>query len=154
MMHNGKQDSDSTRRMNLTVNNISYEDPTAIADIFNNYFTSIGSLLAKQFPISSSTHRSFLPPMNPNSISFFPTDNLEIYNIINNLEDSATCGQDEIPITIIKNVAKEISLPLSLIINHSMEKAIFPDKLKIAKIIPLFRNGEKLILLIIGRFLY
>lgn len=81
--------------------------------------------------------------MISNSISFLPTDKYEILNLINDLDNTASCGHDEIPISVIKSVAPIISEPLSLIINHSIDKAIFPDSLKIAKVIPLHKSGPK-----------
>src|SRR4029077_261695 len=45
--------------------------------------------------------------------------------------------------SVIKSVASLIAVPLSTIINHSFSKATFPDPLKIAKIIPIYKSGLK-----------
>ena len=43
---------------------------------------------------------------------------------------------------IIKAIKNEISKPSTLIINQLLESRIFPDGLKIAKIIPLYKKGN------------
>ena len=74
---------------------------------------------------------------------FFPTDSYEIYNIISNLKNTSACGVDKIPVSVLKSVSEYISLPLATLINHSSSCGIFPDKLKVAKVIPIFKNGDK-----------
>ena len=41
-----------------------------------------------------------------------------------------------------KTIKNKISKPLTLIINQMLESGIFPDSLKIAKIIPLYKKGN------------
>ena len=43
----------------------------------------------------------------------------------------------------MRNINSAISFPLSVIINQSLHSGIFPDRLKIAKVLPLFKKGEK-----------
>ena len=42
----------------------------------------------------------------------------------------------------MKAIKNEINKPLTLIINQMLESEIFPDSLKIAKIIPLYKKGN------------
>ena len=51
-------------------------------------------------------------------------------------------GYDNIPMHVIKNSFHLISTPLMNIINLSFLKGIFPDKLKIAKVIPIFKAED------------
>ena len=53
-----------------------------------------------------------------------------------------TGGFDEIPMLIIKKTITYIVIPLKHIYNSSFKSGIFPDKLKISKIIPIFKHGE------------
>ena len=43
---------------------------------------------------------------------------------------------------IIKKLKKTISVPIGLLILHSMYKGVFPDKLKVAKVVPLYKSGD------------
>ena len=42
---------------------------------------------------------------------------------------------------VLKCLSPLISSPLSQIINKSFQSGIFPDKMKLAKVIPLFKKG-------------
>jgi len=117
--------------------------PIDIANTMNDYFNSIGSRLASACPPSTQSFTSFLPSPLTHTIVFLPTSATEIFNIISNLELSSSCGMDEIPASVIKLVADLIASPLSVVINHSIHTSTFPDILKIAKIIPIHKNGTK-----------
>ena len=45
-------------------------------------------------------------------------------------------------IKLLKLLKNEISKPLTLIINQMITSGIFPDDLKTAKIIPLYKKGD------------
>lgn len=47
------------------------------------------------------------------------------------------------PIKLIKQHCDLISKLLSIIINKSFSEGVFPDTLKYAKVIPLFKGGNK-----------
>ena len=70
-----------------------------------------------------------------------PTD---VPNLIKKLPNKLTQGLDQIPCKILKFCQSYISTPLSDIINSSFSSGIFPDKLKISKVIPLFKKGDNL----------
>ena len=52
-------------------------------------------------------------------------------------------GYDEISAKIVKSSINAIVSPLCNIFNSSLEKGIFPNALKIAKVIPIYKNGSK-----------
>ena len=75
------------------------------------------------------------------------TDANEVCNIINSLKLSTSkdCkGIDGISSLIVKPVASCIAMPLTSIVNKSLELGKFPDKLKIAKICPIYKSDNKL----------
>ena len=51
-------------------------------------------------------------------------------------------GPHSIPIQFLKIVADIVAIPLCRIINYSFTQGIFPDMLKIAKVIALFKAGS------------
>ena len=51
---------------------------------------------------------------------------------------------DDILVTVPKATAKYLSHILSLVINHSLDSGIFPNALKVAKIIPILKSGNSL----------
>ena len=52
--------------------------------------------------------------------------------------------QNSIPTKILKDYKSEFSKPLSDMINTSFTTGIFPSALKVANIIPIHQNGDKL----------
>ena len=51
-------------------------------------------------------------------------------------------GYDNISMRVIKHSFHLISAPLAKIINLSLQKGIFPDELKIAKVIPFYKADD------------
>ena len=54
-----------------------------------------------------------------------------------------SAGYDNIPMSIIKRSIGSISSPLTHIINLSIIHGIVPDELKIARVVPIFKSGDK-----------
>ena len=53
-----------------------------------------------------------------------------------------SCGAGGLSTNLLKRISKIIAPPLCVIINQSLVTGIFPDRLKIAKVIPLFKKGD------------
>ena len=71
-----------------------------------------------------------------------PTSNNEVMNYLNTLK-SETPGFDEISPKVLKFTNKSLAIPLTCIINLSIKTGIFPDHLKKAKIIPIFKADNR-----------
>ena len=52
-------------------------------------------------------------------------------------------GYDKLPIKIVKDCSDVLAFPLIELINKSLETSTFPNVEKIAKVIPIFKNGTK-----------
>ena len=72
------------------------------------------------------------------------TDQIEIQNITTQLKSSSSKGVDGVSAKIVKAVIEEISLPLATIFNISLTNGYFPDKLKISKVIPIYKSDDRL----------
>ena len=117
-------------------------DPVIIANKFNAYFTSIGPELAKKIPRGNKTPSSFLKGDFPDSMFFTPILEYEINDIISNLKNSTSKGHDNLPISLLKSCNLELSSILTHLTNESLSSGVFPDTLKIAKVIPVFKSGD------------
>ena len=76
------------------------------------------------------------------SMFLFETDAEEVAKIINNLENKKSTGHDDITVKFIKISSIYISELLAQVINISIKTGIYPDQLKIAKILPLYKKGS------------
>ena len=62
--------------------------------------------------------------------------------IIDSLKPKTSAGPDNISNNLIKIIKQEIVPSLTIIINQSLEIGIFPDSLKIAKAVQLFKKDD------------
>ena len=67
----------------------------------------------------------------------------ELTTELGNMKLKTSSGYDDINTKIIEKTAKEISKPLTHILNLSFSTGIVPDNLKIALITPIFKSNEK-----------
>ena len=68
---------------------------------------------------------------------------------ISSLNTKSSCGIDGIAVKFLKFLSPALIKPLTSIINHSLITGIFPTKLKIAKVLPLFKKKKIKLLWII-----
>ena len=124
----------------LYIDNKLNTNPVDIANSFNNYFSTIGSTLAGKIFPSKHDHLHYLKSSNPMSIFLRPVSELEILNLVSSLNNSKASGPFSIPTDIFK-MTKHIMAPvLTEIINLSFSTGLYPNNLKIAKVVPVFKN--------------
>ena len=58
------------------------------------------------------------------------------------LKTNESPGFDDINFNVVKKCFGEINEPLKHLFNLSLQNGIFSEKMKIAKVIPLFKNGD------------
>ena len=67
----------------------------------------------------------------------------EIESIFKNLDPSKSPGLDGLTSRLLKEVASEISCPITDIFNKSLNSGIFPSKWKDSNLTPVFKSGQK-----------
>ena len=73
-----------------------------------------------------------------------PITDGELNEALQTLKTKKSSGYDEISSDVIKHTSPSVFEPLRYILNLSIEKGIFPDQLKIAKVTPLFKKGNNM----------
>lgn len=111
-----------------------------IAEEFNKYFSEAGEKLAAKLP---SCKTEFQDEPLSNSIFLSPTDCDEVKQIILELKDNKSPGLDGISNEILKYSVSALTEPISFIINKCIEQGKVPSHFKNAKIIPIYKKGEK-----------
>ena len=127
----------------FTLNGVTITDKIEIVENLNQYFVNIGSQLAASIQPAHSQFSDYLKPTNINSFMFFPTSSTEVINIVSNFQNKQSFGFDNIPVNIMKSSISYVAEPIAAIINSSLDSGIFPDILKVAKVCPIFKNGDK-----------
>ena len=75
-----------------------------IADKFCNYFTEVGSKLAKSIPKGRKIYHEYLPgTLNVNSIYLATTNHNEFRNVIDSLHPQESSGHDQLSSRCIKS---------------------------------------------------
>ena len=127
---------------NVIYHNASITNLDDICNILNNYFVNFGATLANSIPDYTNLTSTFLCNRSSKSIFLKDTDPEEILQIISSLNPKKAVGYDGISSKILQTLGYVISPMLSNIFNKLMQLGIFPDKLKIAKVIPLHKGGK------------
>jgi hypothetical protein len=113
-----------------------------IANLLNKHFTSIGPRLSSKIA-DNNNYKKYLNAPHPNTLTFHTVSEETIVRIIDSMERKKSTSFDEISNALVKSLKNQLAKPLTLAINKSITEGIFPDKLKMAKIIALFKSGRK-----------
>jgi len=76
---------------------------------------------------------------------FLPVTCDELYKLIMQLKNNKSPGPDNIGPKLIKYIACERCYSLLCVFNLSFDKGLVPDKLKLAKVVPVFKGGNELL---------
>ena len=135
----GKDRNPSAKNPTFKLDGKIISDRAAIANGFNNYFVSIGPKLASE--ISSNVNPiSYVKNIN-NSIVIPNITCHEVYQVICSLKNSSA-GWDDFPTFVLKKCSDSLLQPLTHLINCSLQSGIFPDELKLARVVPIFKAGD------------
>ena len=135
----GKEDKCTIKNKEFLINNMYLSDNKVIANSFNNYFINVGRSLAKNIHsnidpllyIESNIHTIHVPEISEHEI-------MSVITMLNN----AAAGHDELPASIMKQCAEFYIQPLTRLINMSIIQGIFPDELKLARVIPIYKGED------------
>ena len=139
------------------INTSTMTEKPIIANEFNEYFCEVGTKLAKSIPSPHNPYVNFQSnlgtPCLDNFIFEYPIAE-EIIKHIQNLKTKSSSWYDQISSKLLKQIGPIISHHFCLFINQSLCTGILLDRLKLAKVIPLFKKGDKLYLKITDPYLY
>ena len=127
----------------IQINDKLSTDKTEMADSFNTYFSTICATSEIDNPNNVPSHEVYLNNPTEAEFNFEQIDNVTVLHYINKLKPSHSCGHDNISSNVLKIIAMEVSLCLTLIINQVLSTGQFQKNLKTAKVIPIHKTGEK-----------
>ena len=127
----------------FNLNGVHESNRIIIANNFNEYFTNIGEELASKItdPVGKS-HTDYLHSPCESRLNFTTVNENVVAKIIESLKTKSSCGDDGLSTKLLKEIKNEICSSITLIVNQMITTGIFPDSLKIAKIIPIFKKGD------------
>ena len=80
---------------------------------------------------------------NSESLFFTPSTRNEIQKLITELPPKHSSSPDNVSNVLLKELAPILSEPLSIIVNQSMQTGIFPDIMKMAEVVPLYKGKSR-----------
>ena len=124
-------------------NNKSITDTQKITTEFNNFFCTIGEKLASKFENSGNNEfTNYLDNPSQQSVILSGVTEEEIILEIKHLTTNKSPGQDEFTAKFLKISVDSIAPVLCKIFNLSLKTGEYPDILKIAKVLPIFKKGD------------
>ena len=118
------------------------DDPALIAEKLNNFFVNVGPETEKNVPIvPHASPEKYLKNRNQFDLIIAHISEDEVMTIINALPNKST-GPASIPLRLLKDVADLIITPLCHIINLSFRLGIFPELLKVSKVVAIHKGGS------------
>ena len=113
-----------------------------MSNIFNEHFANVADNINKAIPRTPTSPFRYLGSANKYSLFLSPVTHFEVEDLISNLNSSKSIGPHSNPIKLLKILKHQISYPLTELLNQSFLKGIFPSRLKVAKVVSVFKKGD------------
>ena len=127
----------------FNINDTQTRGESKIADNFNQFYSQIGTTLMEQLPKPNNSHLSYLPDRQFPKLQLQEVKFIDLLQVVTELKPKTSAGYDNCSNKILKKIFRNISEPLLHLINHAIRSETFPHEWKVAKIIPVFKKGDK-----------
>ena len=115
-----------------------------MANIFNKFFVNVSKKITSAIPRTRKSPLDYLKHSNGKSFFLSSVAPEEVECLINSLQDGKAAGPYSIiPVKLLKIISHQISIPFCKIINDSFLSGIFPNELKMAKVIALYKKDYR-----------
>ncbi|MCG7875530.1 MAG: reverse transcriptase family protein [Candidatus Thiodiazotropha endolucinida] len=148
-VHNGNTSSGQILPDELTIDGEHFTDSETIATKFNEFFTSITQILentnSSANELDVTKLEDFIKDKVPDNITFnIPLITIDqVSSYIRLLDTTKSTGLDGIGPKIIKLAENCLSPHIAALINKSINTGTFPNQLKYAKVLPVYKTGQK-----------
>ena len=127
----------------VLVNGKMVQSKTEISNIFNNHFCSVGSRLSSSLPpFDDSFYKRYLPPAVLNSFYLSNVTYDQVLLEIKRLDPRKSPGPDNMRAKVLQLCPEVFAYNLTKIFNFYIDAGIYPDEMKIARVIALYKKGE------------
>ena len=126
----------------INSNGIKQSDPQTISETFNKFFSEIGGKLADKFNTSNTEFKKYLGTPIEESLTLTNISEAEILGTIKDLKNTNSTGYDDFSTKFVKLTAPLLAPALVKLFNLALSTGVYPDNLKIAKVIPIFKKGN------------
>lgn len=110
--------------------------------MLNDYFVNVGPKLAEKLPQSQKSFESFLTDSPADSFRIHHTNSEECLKVITSFSSSNCEDPAKISPREYKLGASALSNILPNLVNKCFDQGYFPDCLKLARVTPIFKDGD------------
>ena len=129
----------------ICVNDATILDPVDIANSFNKFFVAVGQQISDNVaPVSKQPEDYINYGREVPDMLLQNTTPEHIKKIIRKLQPKYSYDANGVSTKMIKSIGDEIAFPLAHIFNISLREGVFPQKLKLCRVIPIFKTGNAL----------
>lgn len=140
----GNKTPKSKQKIEIKINDTLITSEKDIANAFNCHYVNISSKLnCNVYPPQINKLNMIKYTQNKAQFVLYPTNEGEIIKAIKSLKNKKSQDIHGLSNILVKSCYKNILHPLKLIINQSFNQGIFPDRLKIAKVQPIYKKGDR-----------
>ncbi len=106
---------------------------------------SVGPKLSEEIqdPVSSEDWNENLIERNPNSMFLTEVEEKYVIHIVNKCKYKTSTDCNDVDLIIVKKLIEGISKPVTYICDLLFQTGKFPNKMKIAKVVPLYKTGDR-----------
>lgn len=126
----------------LNIGQVRITDSLKISNEFNKFFCHIGDELASTISSDKNINKFNTLPNVSSTIFLRPASIQEVIPLINNLNCNKAPGPDNITAAVIKSHHVAFARILADIFNEIIATGQYPDRLKIARVTPIFKSGD------------
>lgn len=145
-----KQMKTKDSNITLDLGNTITSDKGVVAAGFNDYFSSVARNLVEKLPGQTGQYgeihvQKYYSQLGVKSGSF-TFESVSVARVLEKLQKldcNKATGLDAIPARFLKDSAEIISPSITHIVNSSIRQGEFPNDLKGARVIPLYKKGSK-----------
>jgi hypothetical protein len=114
-----------------------------MAEEFSNFFSTVGTKISDSVDGVSIDPMSFLDGGGTYSnMEFEHIGPSFLCDIINEFVPKKSLDIDGISMSLVKYISTAICVPLAHIFSLSLSQGVFPEFLKISRVVPIFKGGD------------
>lgn len=122
-------------------------DCKIVAEKFNSFFCNIASKLVEKLPKRQFEEQKIVDlykdKIQSDRFKFNVVSDDEVFKLLKDINVSKSTGCDGIAAVFIRDGANVLSCPVTYIVNLSLSKGIVPNDFKLARVVPLYKKGDK-----------
>jgi len=136
----------SSKKISLKIDGVETSEDERVADLFNKYFIAKIEKLRNDIDpkyIESPTKRlkKSLNERRPGTLQLRTVKEAEVIKALHDLKPKKSSGMDGVSQELLKSISSVVFVPLTLIINTSINTGVFPSPWKKSKITPISKGG-------------